>query len=77
MAKVWDSFQLQSEAPWLLGCNPWPLLQMRDLQPDVFTREGGGAGFLNWQTCVLHGAGRFKSTYRRKFRSYTSDNMDS
>ena len=63
MAKVWESFQLQSEAPWLLGCNRWPLLQMRDLQPDVFTREGGGAGFLNWQTCVLHGVGRFKSTY--------------
>ena len=41
MAKVWESFQLQSGAPWLLGCNRWPLLQMRDLQPDVFTREGG------------------------------------
>ena len=38
MAKVWDSFQLQSEAPWLLGCNPWPLLQI--------TREGGGGRFF-------------------------------
>ena len=42
MAKVWESFQLQSEAPWLLGCNPWPLLPTRDLQPDAFTHEGGG-----------------------------------
>ena len=63
MAKVWDSFQLQSEAPGLLGCNPWPLLPTRDLQPDAFTHEGGGAGFLNLQTFVLHGAGRFKSTH--------------
>ena len=63
MVKVWENFKLQSEAPWLLGCNRWPLLQMRYLQPGVFTREGGGAGFFNWQTCVLHGAGRFKSTY--------------
>ena len=46
MAKVWESFQLQSEAPWLLGCNAWPLLQMRDLQPDVFMREGGGGRFF-------------------------------
>ena len=46
IVKVWESFQLQSEAPWLLGCNRWPLLQMRDLQPDVFTREGGGQVFL-------------------------------
>ena len=45
IVKVWESFQLQSEAPWLLGCNRWPLLQMRDLQPDVFTREGGGQVF--------------------------------
>ena len=59
MVKAWENFKLQSEAPWLLGCNRWPLLQMRDLQPDVFTREGGGAGlFLNWQTCVLNAAGR-------------------
>ena len=40
MAKVWDSFQLESEVPLLLGCNRWPLLQMRD--PDAFTHEGGG-----------------------------------
>ena len=46
MVKVWENFKLQSEAPWLLGCNRWPLLQMRDLQPDVFTREGGGASFF-------------------------------
>ena len=46
MAKVWDSFQLQSEAPWLLGCNPWPLLQTRDLQPDAFTHQGGGVVFF-------------------------------
>ena len=39
-AKVWDSFQLESEVPLLLGCNRWPLLQMRD--PDAFTHEGGG-----------------------------------
>ena len=64
MVKVWENFKLQSEAPWLLGCNRWPLLQMRDLQPDVFTREGGGGKFfLNWQTCVLNAAGRFKSTH--------------
>ena len=42
IAKVWDGSQLQSEAPWLLGCNRWPLLPTRDLQPYVFTREGGG-----------------------------------
>ena len=48
MAKVWDSFRLQSEAPWLLGCNPWPLLPTRDLQPNAFTHEGGGAGFLKF-----------------------------
>ena len=48
MAKVWDSFQLQSEAPWLLGCNPWPLLPTRDLQPDAFTHEAGGAGFFKF-----------------------------
>ena len=46
MVKVWENFKLQSEAPWLLGCNRWPLLQMRDLQPDVFTREGGGGKFF-------------------------------
>ena len=40
MAKVWDGFQLESEVPLLLGCNRWPLLQMRD--PDAFTHEGGG-----------------------------------
>ena len=26
IVKVWDGSQLQSEAPWLLGCNRWPLL---------------------------------------------------
>jgi len=31
-----------SDPPLLLGCNRWPLLQARDLQPDVFMRERGG-----------------------------------
>ena len=31
---------------------------LRDLQPYVFTREGGGGQvFWNWQTFVLNGAG--------------------
>ena len=55
IVKVWDGSQLQSEAGY------WAAIMapaLRDLQPYVFTREGGGGQvFWNWQTFVLNGAG--------------------